>query len=79
MSKNGKQAPYALAQQVLNDPAMDQALTWLIELETATAQQQQAFLAWLEQNPANLAAFDKAEAIWSSQSVRDAASSPKPR
>jgi transmembrane sensor len=75
MSENTRHDPAALAKAVLSDPAMDQALTWLIELETATQEQHQAFNAWIAADPANRNAFDRAQAIWNSQSVRDAASS----
>lgn len=73
MSDNGKHDPLALAKTVLSDPAMDQALTWLIELETANAVQRQAFLCWLEQSPDNRAAYETAQAVWTSQSLKDAA------
>lgn len=75
MSEKAKNDTVALAETVLSDPVMDQALTWLIELETATYEQHEAFNAWIEADPAHRDAFDKAEAIWNSSSVRDAASS----
>lgn len=75
MSGNTKKETVALAEAVLSDPLMDQALTWLIELETATNEQHQAFNVWIEADPAHRDAFNKAEAIWNSSSVRDAASS----
>ncbi len=75
MSENTKQDPVALANAVLSEPAMDQALTWLIELEAATPEQHEAFNAWIEADPTNRDAFNRAQAIWNSQSVRDAASS----
>ena len=74
MSDNSKQDSLILAHKVLSDPAMDQALTWLVEFETATPEQRQAFLAWIEADPKNRAAFDKARAVWDSPSVHDAAS-----
>lgn len=74
MSDNSNQDFLALAHEVLSDPAMDQALTWLVESETATPEQRQAFLAWIETDPKNRAAFDKARAVWDSPSVHDAAS-----
>ncbi|WP_268799753.1 FecR/PupR family sigma factor regulator [Pseudomonas huanghezhanensis] len=75
VSENTKQDPVALANAVLSEPAMDQALTWLIELEAATPEQHEAFNAWIEADPTNRDAFNRAQAIWNSQSVRDAASS----
>lgn len=74
MSDHNRQDHIALAQDVLSDPAMEQALTWLIDLETATQEQHQAFVAWLADKTANQIAFNKAEAIWNSQLIRDAAS-----
>jgi len=53
--------------------AMDQALTWLIELEVADAEQHARFEAWLDADPANRGAFAKARAVWHSQPVLDAA------
>jgi transmembrane sensor len=74
VSHNSKQDALTLAQAVLSDPAMDQALTWLVESETATPEQRRAFLAWVEADPKHRAAFDKAKAVWDSQLVSDAAS-----
>lgn len=53
--------------------AMDQALNWLIELETADAQQRARFQDWLAADPAHGEAFAKAEAVWNSQPVLEAA------
>lgn len=53
--------------------AMDQALTWLIELEVADAAQHARFHAWLDADPANREAYARAEAVWHSQPVLDAA------
>ncbi|MBI6855274.1 FecR domain-containing protein [Pseudomonas cichorii] len=52
---------------------MDQALTWLIELEGADPRQQERFEAWLQDDPAHAKAFEKAQAIWNSQTVQHAA------
>ncbi|RAU46930.1 MULTISPECIES: FecR domain-containing protein [unclassified Pseudomonas] len=52
---------------------MDQALNWLIELESADAQQRVRFQEWLAADPAHGEAFAKAEAIWNSRPVFDAA------
>ncbi|KPW18575.1 MULTISPECIES: FecR family protein [Pseudomonas syringae group] len=65
--------PQAIAQDVLNDRAMDQALTWLIELEDADADRLASFQTWLNADPAHARAFDKARAIWHSQPVQLAA------
>ncbi|GFM83593.1 glycerol-3-phosphate ABC transporter substrate-binding protein [Pseudomonas cichorii] len=52
---------------------MDQALTWLIELEGADPGQQARFEAWLQADPAHAQAFARAQAIWDSQTVQHAA------
>ena len=52
---------------------MDQALTWLIELEIADAATHARFLDWLDADPAHCEAFASAEAMWHSQPVFDAA------
>ncbi len=54
--------------------AMDQALDWLIRLQCATAEDTQAFEAWLEADPANAQAYVDAEALWLGETVRQAAS-----
>lgn len=56
-----------------HDSAMDQALIWLIELEGADAEQRARFEAWLAADPAHGQAFARAEAVWNSQPVFDAA------
>lgn len=53
--------------------AMDQALNWLIELDDANPQQHARFQDWLAADPAHREAFAKAEAVWNSQPVLDAA------
>ncbi|MGN2414213.1 FecR family protein [Pseudomonas syringae] len=65
--------PQAIAQDVLSDRAMDQALTWLIELEDADAERLACFQEWLNADPEHARAFDKARAIWQSQPVQLAA------
>ncbi|TDV55632.1 uncharacterized protein DUF4880 [Pseudomonas graminis] len=52
---------------------MDQALTWLIELEIADAATHARFLEWLEADPSHREAFASAEAVWHSQALFDAA------
>ncbi|MCD5993956.1 FecR domain-containing protein [Pseudomonas sp. CDFA 602] len=52
---------------------MDQALTWLIELEDADDAQHARFREWLNADPAHECAFEKARTIWNSQAVQQAA------
>ncbi|QSB21019.1 FecR/PupR family sigma factor regulator [Pseudomonas sp. 15A4] len=52
---------------------MDQALTWLIELEIADIATHARFLEWLDADPAHREAFASAEAVWHSQPLFDAA------
>lgn len=63
----------AIAEDVLSDSVMDQALSWLIELDGCDEQQQAGFQAWLAADPAHREAFTRAQAIWSSQPVAQAA------
>ncbi|MGH8418351.1 MAG: FecR family protein [Pseudomonas sp.] len=56
-----------------NDSAIDQALNWLIELENADAEQRARFEDWLAADPAHGEAFARAEAVWNSQPVLEAA------
>jgi transmembrane sensor len=59
--------------------AMDQALDWLIELECASAEQHAAFQVWLAADPAHREAFARAQALWNSSAVAQAAAiSPRP-
>jgi len=62
-----------LAQDALQDGAMDQALDWLITLECADACEKAAFQAWLKADPAHAQAFAKAHAVWNGQPLIDAA------
>ncbi|MFJ3482397.1 FecR family protein [Pseudomonas sp. NPDC090202] len=55
------------------EQAMDQALDWLIELDGADAQQHARFQQWLAADPAHGEAFARAESVWNSQPVLDAA------
>lgn len=48
-------------------------MNWLIELDAADARQRARFEQWLAASPANAQAFAKAEAVWNSQPVLDAA------
>lgn len=52
---------------------MDQALNWLIELDDAGPQQQARFQDWLAADAAHREAFARAEAVWNSQPVLEAA------
>ena len=52
-----------LAQDALQESAMDQALDWLITLECADASEKAAFQAWLKADPAHAQAFAKAHAV----------------
>jgi ferric-dicitrate binding protein FerR (iron transport regulator) len=49
--------PEALAHEVLQDPAMDQALDWLIALQCPQPGQQAEFQAWLARDPARLTQY----------------------
>jgi transmembrane sensor len=57
---------------------MDQALNWLIELDSNDAQQQARFQAWLAADPAHRTAFAKVQAVWHSQPVAQAAAAIAP-
>ena len=65
--------PHELADEVLQDPAMDQALDWLIALQCPQAGQQAEFEAWLARDPAHVHAFGKAQAAWGGAPVHSAA------
>ncbi|RMS88030.1 putative Regulatory protein [Pseudomonas savastanoi] len=67
--------PHAIAQDVLSNAAMDQALTWLVELEGADATRLARFQEWLNADPEHARAFDKARTLWNSQPVQHAAES----
>ena len=62
-----------LAQDVLQDRAMDQALDWLIILECPTEAQKADFDAWLNADPTHAHAFAKADAVWNGQPLIEAA------
>ncbi|MCK1791530.1 FecR domain-containing protein [Pseudomonas violetae] len=49
--------------------AMDQALDWLIVLGSPSAEQTQAFNAWLAADPLHAQAFAKAQTIWDGPQV----------
>lgn len=57
------------------DPAsaMDQALDWLIVMDSPSAQQSQQFNEWLEASALHAEAYDKARAIWEGPQVAECA------
>ncbi|MDI2140862.1 MULTISPECIES: FecR domain-containing protein [unclassified Pseudomonas] len=61
--------------------AMDQALDWLIVLDSPDDEQTRQFHAWLAADPLNAQAFAKAQAIWDgpqiAQCAQDLAARPK--
>lgn len=72
---------HPIVEDVLSDSAMDQALNWLIELDSADVQQQARFQEWLAADSAHREAFARVEAVWHSQPVAQAAAAltpPKP-
>ncbi len=64
-------APGAASDEL--DPAVDQALDWLIRLENPSPEDCVAFDAWLVAAPAHRPAFAKAAALWQGTAVRQAA------
>ncbi|MDB6142271.1 MAG: FecR protein [Pseudomonas sp.] len=74
MTDSESLTPSSLANEVLSDPVMDQALNWLIELECATAERRAEFEAWLTAAPAHSTVFASAEALWNSNLIAQAAS-----
>ncbi|WP_339530636.1 FecR family protein [Pseudomonas mucidolens] len=73
MTDPKKLLPHELAQEVLQDTAMDQALDWLVALQCPAPGQQAEFQAWLAADPAHAQAFAKAQAAWSAAPVHSAA------
>jgi len=69
---------HPIAEDVLSDSAMDQALDWLIELDTADARQQARFQEWLQADSRHRDAFARVQAVWHSQPVAQAAVAMKP-
>jgi transmembrane sensor len=67
------QPPRSPQTEAARAETMDQALSWLMELEIADAATHASFLEWLDADPAHREAFASAEAVWHSQSVFDAA------
>ncbi|ROM92563.1 FecR domain-containing protein [Pseudomonas brassicacearum] len=53
--------------------AMDQALDWLIVLDSPSEQQSREFHTWLAADPRNAEAFAKAQTIWDGPQVAQAA------
>jgi len=69
---------HPIAEDVLSDSAMDQAVNWLIELDTADAGQQARFQEWLQADSRHRDAFARVQAVWHSQPVAQAAQAIKP-
>jgi transmembrane sensor len=61
------------------DPAVDQALDWLIRLESPSPEDCLAFDAWLAAAPEHAAAFAKAAGVWQGATMRQAAESLQAR
>lgn len=64
--------------------ATDEALAWLVRLETAEPADHLAFETWLHANPENAEAFVQAEALWNGAALKQAAAQlqghpPSPR
>lgn len=66
------------AAEVLSDSVMDQALTWLIELDRDDPQQQARFEAWLAADNTHRLAWVRVQAVWHSQPVAQAAQAMNP-
>ena len=73
MTDPNKLRPHELADEVLQDLAMDQALDWLIVLQCPQPGQQAEFDAWLASDPAHVQAFAQAQAAWGGAPVHSAA------
>ncbi|HEX8588992.1 FecR/PupR family sigma factor regulator [Pseudomonas sp.] len=67
------QPPRSPQTEAARAETMDQALTWLMELDIADAATHARFMEWLDADPVHREAFASAEAVWHSQSVFDAA------
>ncbi|MEX6675642.1 FecR/PupR family sigma factor regulator [Pseudomonas sp. W2Oct36] len=67
------QSPRRAQADAARAETMDQALTWLIELDIADAETHRRFLEWLDADPSHHEIFASAEAVWHSQPVFDAA------
>lgn len=55
--------------------AMDQAMDWLIVLDSPSEEQSRQFHAWLAADPSHAEAFTKAQAIWNGPQVTQCAQS----
>jgi transmembrane sensor len=69
---------HPIAEDVLSDSAMDQALNWLIELDSADAEQQARFQEWLAADSSHREAFARVQAVWHSQPVAQVAAAMTP-
>lgn len=65
--------PPVIAPDTFRDNAMDQALDWLIVLESPSAEQTRQFHDWLAASPLHAEAFAKAQAIWNGPQVAQCA------
>ncbi|APC17912.1 glycerol-3-phosphate ABC transporter substrate-binding protein [Pseudomonas frederiksbergensis] len=65
--------PPAPARDSASTGAMDQALDWLIVLDSPSEQHTREFHDWLAADPGNAEAFAKAQAIWDGPQVAQAA------
>lgn len=76
--------PPSLATPDARRRATDEALAWLVRLETAEPADHLAFETWLHANPENAEAFVQAEALWNGAALKQAAAQlqghpPRPR
>lgn len=69
---------HPIAEDVLSDNAMDQALNWLIELDSADVEQQARFQEWLAADSKHREAFARVQAVWHSQPVAQVAAAMTP-
>ncbi|MNF59494.1 fec operon regulator FecR [compost metagenome] len=65
--------PPASARDAASTRAMDQALDWLIVLDSPSEAQTREFQAWLAAAPCNAEAFARAQAIWEGPQVAQSA------
>ena len=73
MTDTHKPAALDVAQNILQDRAMSEALDWLMAIECADDEQIAAFEAWLNADPCHAQAFAHASAVWNGQPVLEAA------
>ncbi|MFW0757337.1 FecR family protein [Pseudomonas sp. H11T01] len=73
MTDTHRPRPPAMAPDSTSDNAMDQALDWLIVLESPNEEHTRQFHAWLATSPLHAEAFAKAQAIWDGPQVAQCA------